>query len=179
MVEQKQQTEVKKQENKMRQIRIEKVVLSIGATAENLEKGFKLLERLSGKKPVKKTSHKRIPGLNVRPGLEVGCMVTLRGKQTEQLLKRLLESEDNQIKQKQISENTFSFGIPEYIEIPGIQYQRDIGIIGLDVTVTFSRKGKRIVKKRIKKKKRIPKKQHVSPQEIASYLQNKFQTNII
>ena len=55
------QKEVK--ENPMREIKIEKVVLSIGGIGENLEKGFKLLSILTNKKPLKTKSKKRIPTL--------------------------------------------------------------------------------------------------------------------
>ena len=165
-------------ENKMRKIKIEKVVLSIGGKAEELEKGVKLLGRLTGKKVVKRKSRKRIPTLGVRPGLEVGCMVSLRGKEAEEILKRLLVTIDNQIKEKQILSNSFSFGIKEYIEIPGTEYQRDIGIIGFDVSVAFARSGKRVIRKKIKRGK-LPKKQQVTKEEIIDFLKNKFNVNIL
>ncbi len=159
--------------NKMQEIAIEKVVLSVGGTAEELEKGYKLLSRMTGKTPSRRMSKKRIPALNVRPGLEVGCLVTLRGKEADEMLKRLLLSIDSELKEKQFSENSFSFGIKEYIEIPGMEYQRDIGIIGFDVTVAFARPGKRVARKKIKMG-RLPKKHHISPSEIIKFMQEKF-----
>jgi large subunit ribosomal protein L5 len=166
-----------KEENIMRKIKIEKVVLNIGGIAESLEKGVKLLSRLTGKKPKKVKSNKRIPSLNVRPGLEVGVFVTLRREEATEILKRLLSAEENKLKKKQISENSFSFGIKEYIEIPGFQYQRDIGIIGLDATVTFVRAGKRITRRKSKQGK-LPKKQHISKEEIIKFMEDNFQTTI-
>ena len=129
--------------NVMREIKIEKVVLSIGATGEDLEKGFKLLKIITNRKPAKMRSKRRIPSLGVRPGLEVGAVVTIR-KDMGLMLKKMLVAIDNILKKKQMSENNFSFGIKEYLEIPGMEYQRDIGIIGLDVTVVFKRSGRRI-----------------------------------
>jgi len=70
-------------QNPMREIKIEKVVLSIGGTANDLEKGFKLLGLITGKKPAKMRSKKRIPSLGVRPGLEVGTVITLRKEAEE------------------------------------------------------------------------------------------------
>ena|SRR3989344_5367940 len=165
------------EENKMQEIKIEKVVLNIGGTAENLDMGIKLLERISGRKASKKKSTKRIPSLGVRPGLEVGCLVTLRGEEAVEILKRLLAAISNIIKRGQISKNSFSFGIKEYIEIPGMHYQRDIGIMGLDVSVSFARPGKRTARKKIKAG-RIPEKQHVSQQEIIKYMEDNFHTII-
>ncbi len=163
--------------NPMEEIKIEKVVLSVGGTGENLEKDVKLLKILSGRTPAKMKSRKRIPSLGVRPKLEVGALVTIR-KNPEEILKKMLAAENNTLKRKQISENTFSFGIKEYIEIPGVEYQRDIGIRGLDVTVTFKKAGKRVKLKKIKKGK-LPKRQKVSKEEIIKFMEGKFNTKFV
>jgi large subunit ribosomal protein L5 len=164
-----------KLENPMRKIKIEKVLLSSGATGDDLAKAKKLLEFVSGKKAQIQTSQKRIPEFDVRPGLEVGTRVTLRGEEAIALLRRLLGALDNEIKKKQVSENHFSFGIKEYIEIPGIEYQRDIGIRGFNVTVVFIRPGVRAKLKKIKRGK-LPKKQFISKDEIINYMKEAFKT---
>ena len=161
----------------MREIEIEKIVLSVGAVGDQLEKAVKLLSLITGKKPTKRKSRKRIPTLGVRPGLEIGGLVTIRKKDIFPLLKRLLEVIDNKLKEKQISKNGFSFGIKEYIEIPGMEYQRDIGILGFDVSVAFKRKGKRVRERKIKYAK-IPKKQEVEKEEIIRFMIEKFSTQI-
>ncbi len=164
-------------ENKMRKIRMEKVVLSVGGTAENLEKGAKLLNILTNRKPSRRMSRKRIPSLGVRPKLEIGAVVTIR-KNPEVILKRVLLAIDNTIRKKQIVENNFSFGIKEYIEIPGMEYQRDIGIMGFDVTVVFERAGRRVKMKKIKTG-RVPKRQAISKEEIIKYMEDNFQTRFV
>lgn len=158
----------------MRKIKIEKIVLNVGGTADGLEKGFKLLKFLTKKQPAKIKSRKRIPTWGVRPGLEVGAVVTLRKDFTD-FLKKLLVSIDNTLKAKQISENNFSFGIKEYIEIPGVEYQRDIGIIGFDVTVVFKRNGRRVGQRKIKRGK-VSKKQTITKEEIIKFMEDNFQT---
>ena len=163
------------EENSMRKIRIEKIVLNVGGIAENLEKGFKLLSFITKRKPAKMKSKKRIPSLEVRPGLEVGAVVTIR-KNKEELLKRLLAAIENTLRKKQISINNFSFGIKEYLEIPGMEYQRDIGIAGLDVTIVFKRAGRRVRLKKMKKGK-ISKKQIITKEEIIKFMEDNFQTN--
>jgi len=167
----------KNQINPMRKIELEKIVLSIGGTGEELEKGFRLLKILTGRTPAKMQSRKRIPSLGVRPKLEVGVVVTIR-KNPEETLRKMLSALDNTLKKSQISENNFSFGIKEYIEIPGTEYQRDIGIRGLDVTVTFKRAGKRVKLKKIKKGK-IPKKQAITREEIIKFMEENFKTKFI
>ncbi len=161
--------------NSMRTIKIEKVILSAGATGDNLAKAKKLLEIVSSKKAQIIASQKRIPEFDVRPGLEVGTRVTLRGKEAVELLRRLLGALDNKLKVNQVSDNHFSFGIKEYIEIPGMEYQRDIGIRGFNVTVVFIRAGTRVRLKKIKRGK-MPKKQHITKEEIVNYMQEVFKT---
>lgn len=164
-------------ENPTRKIRIEKVVLSIGGTGEPLEKGVKLLAMITGRKPAKMKSNKRIPTFGVRPKLEVGTVVTIR-KDTTDFLKRMLTAVENRLKRKQISINNFSFGIKEYIEIPGMEYQRDLGVIGLDVTVVFKRMGRKVSQRKIKRGK-IPARQRISKDEIIKFMEENFQTEFV
>ena len=168
-------TSKEKTELVMRQIKIEKIVLSVGGTGEHLEKGFKIIEILTGKKPAKMRTKKRIPSLDIRPNLEVGAVSTIR-KNLDEFLKRMLAAVDNNLKKSQISENNFSFGIKEYIEIPGIEYQRDVGIVGLDVTVVFKRAGRRVGLKKIKRGK-VSKRQKITKEEIIKFMEENFQTN--
>jgi large subunit ribosomal protein L5 len=163
--------------NPMQEIKIEKVVLSMGAVGEDLEKAVSLLKLLTNRKVAKTASRKRIPTLGVRPGLEIGCVVTIR-KEAEETLKQMLAAIDNQLKRKQISTNNFSFGIAEYIEIPGVEFQREIGIMGLDVTVVFKRTGRRVRLKKMKRGK-IPKRQMISKEEIIKFMEDKFGTEFV
>lgn len=158
----------------MRKIRIEKIVFNVGGIADELEKGVKLLKIITGANPAKLKSRKRIPSLGVRPGLEVGAVVTIR-KNADETLRRMLSAIDNTLKTKQISENNFSFGIKEYIEIPRMEFQRDIGIKGLDVTVVFKRAGRRV---RIRKAKagKIPKRQTITREEIIKFMEENYNT---
>ncbi len=161
--------------NPMREIKIEKVILSIGGTGDYLEKGHKLLKYLTEKNPMKTHAKKRIPTWSVRPGLEVGTIVTLRGSEKEDFLKRMLATVDNQLKKKQVSENTLAFGIKEYIEIPGVEYQREIGIMGFDVIITFKRAGRRVKLRKIKQGK-VGKKQIITKEEIIKFMEENFHT---
>ena len=162
-----------KEKNIMRNIRLEKVALNCGGTEDKFERGVKLLGILTGRKIREVASTKRIPTFGVRPELKTGSMVTLRGKNKEELLKRLFGAVNNKINKKKIVENHFSFGIKEYLEIPDMEYQRDIGIMGLDVTAVFRRAGKRVALKKIKSGK-VPIKQRVTKEEIIDYLTNKL-----
>ena len=141
------------------------------------EKGYKLLQKISKEKPSRRMTVKRIPSFGIRPQMEVGCMVTLRGNKAKALLKRLLDSIDNKIKKKQIAKNQFSFGIKEYIEIPGEEYDREIGMLGFNVVVVFSRKGKRVGIKKIKRGK-LPERHHVTQDEIVQFMKENFKVRV-
>jgi large subunit ribosomal protein L5 len=146
-------SKIKKSEsdNLMREIEIEKMVLNCGGLDDKLEKSVKLLEMITNKKILKTTAKKRIPMFGLSPGKKAGCKVTLRNKEEiNLLLKRFFSATSNNILKRKIQENQFSFGIPEYIEVPGLEYKREIGIIGFEITVVFKRKGKRVKLKKIK-----------------------------
>lgn len=164
-------------ENIMRKPKLVKVVLSAGAVETELEKSAKLLGMLSEMKPqiIQAGPRTRIPAFNVRPGLELGARVTLRKEKAVKLLRRLLGAIDNTLKNSQISDNHFSFGIKEYIEIPDMEYVREFGSRGFNVTVVFERHGVRIKNKKIKNGK-LPKRQTVSKEEIIHFMKNNFKT---
>ena len=137
----------------------------------------KLLKSLDVKTPTYSAlckARKRIPIFGISPGKEIGCKITIRNKEEiDPLLKKFFVAVSNKVSKKKITEDHFSFGIHEYIEIPGFDYQRDIGIMGFEITVVFKRKGKRISLRKIKQEK-LPKKQHVTKEEIVDFLKQKF-----
>ena len=164
----------------MKTIKIEKITLNIGSGKDQskLEKSMKLLKELTGIKPVKTLSTKRIPGWGLRLGLPIGCKLTLRNDAAKKLLIRLLESRDNQLIPKQFDNGgNLAFGIPEYIDIPDIKYDPDIGILGLEVCVTLERPGFRIKRRKIQKKK-IPLKHRISKEESMEFMKKEFNIKI-
>jgi large subunit ribosomal protein L5 len=166
-------------EQVMRKIRIEKVTLNIGAgkDEEKLKKGKKLLKTITEIEAVNTFTKKRIPGWGLRPGLAIGCKITLRHQKAIEILKRLLEAKDNTLSLRNFDDKgNFSFGIAEYIDIPGIKYDPEIKIMGLEVAVTLERPGFRIKKRRVQIKK-IPKKHMITQEESVEFMKKGF--NII
>ena len=165
-----------KTENKMREIRIEKITLNIGVgqPGDNLDKAVKLLNAIANSKVVRTKTLKRIPTWGIRPKLQIGCKVTLRKEKAEELLVRLLKAVDNKINPNKFDKfGNFSFGIPEYLDIPNVSYDVEIGIIGLEVAVTLERAGYR-VKKRKHKRSKISARHIITKDEAIHFLQNKF-----
>ncbi len=166
--------------NVMRQPRIEKLTLNIGAgkDGQKLEKGVALIKAITGIEPLKTVTQKRIPNWGLRPGLPIGCKLTLRKQPAAELLKRLLVAKENTLKPQQFDAGgNISFGIPEYIEIPGVAYDPKIGIMGLEVCVTLERPGYRIKRRRMEQKK-IPKSHQVTKQDAMDYMQKHFNVKV-
>lgn len=164
----------------MKQISVEKVTLNIGAGKDQvkLEKGIKLINSIAGYMPVKTFTRKRIQEWGLRPGLPIGCKLTLRKKNALELLKRLLEARDNTLQTSNLdNEGNVSFGIKEYIDVPGVKYDPDIGIMGFQVCITLERKGFRI-KRRMIKKRVIPSDHRIKKEDAIDFMKKTFNLRI-
>ncbi|MBU5575283.1 MAG: 50S ribosomal protein L5 [Candidatus Aenigmatarchaeota archaeon] len=138
----------------MREIRINKVTINIGCKepGERLEKAKILLERITGKKAVITHARKRST-FGVAKGRPLGCKVTLRGKDAIEFLKKALDAINFTIPKKSFdTQGNFSFGIEEYINLPKVKYDPEIGMYGMDVCVTLERPGYRVSRKRLPRK---------------------------
>lgn len=164
--------------NVMKKIQIEKMTLNVGAGKDpkKLEKGVMLLKHLTGIEPVKTITQKRIPTWGLRPGLPIGCKLTIRDQERiKDLLTRFLKAKNNTLKESQLDDNgNVSFGIHEYIDIPGAQYNPDVGIMGFEVCITLRRPGFRVKVRKIQKRK-IKKSHRISKQDAIAFMKEKFQ----
>jgi len=167
-------------ENVMREIKIEKVTLNIGCggDAERIERAKTLLEMLTGRK-IAVTLSKRRSTFGVAKGKPIGVMVVLRGKPAEDFFRRALYALENKLRSSQFdNEGSFSFGIKEYIDIQGVKYSHQIGMLGLDVCVSLKRPGLRIKSRKIQKRK-IPAKHKINKEEAMNWLKGKYGVEII
>ncbi len=142
-------------ENPLREIKLAKITVNIGAgeSGLKLEKAKKLLEKLTGAKVVTTITHDRTT-FGMAKHRPIGVKTTLRGDAAQKFLKIAFQSLGNKLKPKQFdSTGSFSFGVAEYINLPGIKYDPEIGILGMDVAVSLERPGYRIKKRMIKPKK--------------------------
>ena len=163
----------------MREIRLEKITLNMGAGEPGpaLEKSQKILETISGKKVIITRTHKRTT-FGVAKKRPIGAMTTLRGETARELLEKLLQAVEETLPKTCFDKNgNFSIGIKEYIHIPGMKYDPDVGILGLDVAVTLMRPGYRVKKRRIKSGK-IGKNHRITPEESMEWIKKEFGTKI-
>jgi len=161
--------------------RIEKVVvnISVGKSGEPLEKASKVLKELTGQNPCKRKAKKTIRDFGIRKGEPIACMVTLRRQKAIEFLKKLLPVVDNKISKECLDEyGNFSFGIREHIEIPGVRYDPEIGIFGMDICVSLSRPGYRVKKRRMKKT-RIGSKHILTPEEAIIFVKEALGIEVV
>ncbi len=174
-------TEEVVKKNKMEEIRVEKVVvhMSIGGDWERLQKASKLLEQLTGRKPVIRRAKKTIKAFGISRKQPISTMVTLRGSDAEEFLKRALEAVDNRLKLSSFDERgNIAFGIKEHLMLPGVRYDPEIGVFGMDVIVHLVKPGYR-VKVRRYRRSRLGKRNIVSRQEAIDFMIRKFGVEVI
>ncbi|NHW23409.1 MAG: 50S ribosomal protein L5 [Archaeoglobales archaeon] len=137
-------------ENPMREILLEKVVinLGIGESGERLQRAEKMLSSLVSQKPARTIAKKTIKNFGIRKKETIGLKVTLRGDKAMEFLKRALQVKEMRLSRRSINAGNFSFGIAEHIDLPGVDYDPEIGIFGMDVCVSLKRRGYRIAERR-------------------------------
>lgn len=167
-------------ENKMQQIYLDKVTVNIcvGNDKSGMEKAEKLLRKLTNKTPVKNTAKKRLATWQIRPGLPIGYKVTLRGEDAKKFLAWMIESKGNKVSASSFDTfGNFSIGFHEYLDLSGVKYDSEIGIMGFEVMVTFARPGFR-VRDRVLNTKRIPLRHKVTKDEVSIYLKETFKIEV-
>jgi large subunit ribosomal protein L5 len=163
----------------MDEIRIAKVTLNVGCGGDlqKIERAKKMLEMLTHQKPAI-TQSKRRSTFGIARGKPVGVKVTLRKEKALNFLKTALKAVGNKLKISQFDEEgNLNIGIKEYIDLPGIKYSPEIGMLGFDVTVTLEKPGFRIKRRKVAKRK-IPKSKRISREEAIDWFIKKFGVEI-
>ncbi len=166
--------------NPMQEVKIAKATINIGVGegGEKLARAEKLLTTLTNQQPVRTYSKVTNPEFGIRKNQPIGCKVTLRDEKADEAIKLILNGVGNRLRSRQFDRNgNVSFGIEEHIDIPGIRYDPDIGIFGMNISVTFEKPGYRIKKRKIQRKK-VPPKHQVTPEETQEFMKEKFNIEI-
>ena len=170
----------KKAMNKMRDIVIDKLILniSVGTSGDKLTKAIKVLQDLTGQKPITSKARYTIRAFAIRRNEEIGCHVTVRGKKAEELLKLGLKVKDNELKAGAFSKTgNFGFGINEHIDL-GLKYDPNTGIYGMDFFTVLARKGKRVARRK-HQCSRLGNFQKVSKEDAQKWFVEKLGGNLI
>jgi len=167
--------------NPMKEVKLEKLTVNIcvGNDKQGMVKADKLLRKLTDKTPVKNAAKKRIATYQIRPGLPIGYKVTLRGEDAKKFLTWILDSKGKKFNSKSIDANgNFSIGFHEYLDLNGMKYDADIGIMGFEVMATFVRAGFRIKTRGLRKAK-VPQRHRVTKDEVISFMKSNFKVEVL
>lgn len=165
----------------MREIRIDKVVVNVGVgeAGEKLVKAQKVLELVTKQKSVQTLSHQAVRDWGVRRNMPIGTRVTLRGDTAEAFMKSALEIRNNRLPAYSFDpRGNFSFGIQDYTDFPGMKYDPEIGVFGMDVAVSLQRPGWR-VSRRATRHRPIPHRHRVSREEGIQFMKDHFKVEVV
>lgn len=162
--------------NPMRKVLIAKLVLNIGVgrSGESIERARLVVEDLAGQKPCSRDARESIRDFGIHKGEPIGVMATIRGARAEAVLKRLLDAKSSTLPISSFDGNgSVSFGLKEHIEIPGVRYDPDIGIFGLNASVLLERPASRVKRRHLRRTK-VGKHHRVNQDESISYFRENF-----
>ncbi|GAA0278108.1 50S ribosomal protein L5 [Halobacterium noricense] len=164
--------------HEMREPRIEKVVahMGVGQGGVDLQNAEGILEEITGQQTVRTTAKRTEPEFGIREGDPIGAKVTLRGEDAYDFLDRALPNVDLAERQFDDTGNV-SFGIEEHTDFPSQEYDPDIGIYGLDVTVNLVRPGYRVAK-RDQVSRQIPSNHRLNPEDAVAFLEANFDVEV-
>jgi large subunit ribosomal protein L5 len=165
----------------MRDIRVEKVVVNVGVgeAGEKLVKAQKVLELVTKQKSVQTLSHQAVRDWGVRRNMPIGTRVTLRGEAADVFLKAALEIRNNRLPGYSFDpRGNVSFGIQDYTDFPGMKYDPEVGVFGMDVAVSLQRPGFRIARRRVRARK-IPRRHRVSREEGMTFMKDRYKVEVV
>ena len=164
----------------MREVFVDKVVvhMGVGESGEKLSKAVDLMKQITGNSPVRSNAKKTNPAFGIRKGSPISCKVTLRGKKAGDFLDTALKIIERKVNPGQFDRSgNFSFGIEEHTDFPGMSYDPQIGIYGMDINVVLARRGIRVSRRHIEQH-RLPQKQQVNPEDALSFLKERYSVEV-
>ncbi|MFB6138607.1 MAG: 50S ribosomal protein L5 [Halobacteriaceae archaeon] len=160
--------------HEMREPRVEKVVvhMGVGEGGHELQNAEEILADVTGQEPVRTTATGDGRDFGVREGDPIGAKVTLRDEDARDFLARAFDVVDVSRRQFDDTGNV-SFGVAEHTDFPSQEYDPNVGIYGMDVTVNLVRPGYR-VSQRDKHTRPVPQGHRLTPEDAIAYLEREF-----
>ena len=167
--------------NTMRTPVIDKVIvhMGVGESGQHLVNAEEILRTITGQEVVRCFAKRTLPAFAIKKKEPIGCKVTLRGQKAQEFLEIALGIVEKSLVKSQFdSLGNVSFGIEEHTDFPGMRYDPNIGVFGMDVTVVIKRPGERICKRRIATRK-IPTNHRVTVEDAIAFLSESYGVEVI
>ena len=168
--------EQKQTDNPMTKPTLDKVTvhISVGEGGQKLINAENIVKTLTGQATVRTSAKKTQPVFAIRKGQAIGCKTTLRRERASAFLHSALETRQNFVNEYQFDESgNVSFGIVDHTDFPGMTYDPQIGIFGMDVIVSLKKPGYRVARRRAAQR-RVPIRHRVTREQAISFLQDKY-----
>jgi large subunit ribosomal protein L5 len=165
----------------MRSPIVEKVVvhMGVGESGQHLVDAEKILTAITGQSVVRTYSKRTLPAFSIKKNEPIGCKVTLRSGRAEEFLKTSLGIIEGQLRASQFDKyGNVAFGIEEHTDYPGMKYDPNIGIFGMDINVVVNRPGYRISKRRIVKRK-VPTSHRITKEDTIAFFKDEYSVEVI
>src|SRR5437867_3873845 len=162
-----------------RNVLLEKDAYKTGATLKVHVPDQKVVELVTKQKSVQTLSHQAVRDWGVRRNMPIGTRVTLRGGPAEAFLTEALSIRNNRLPGYSFdTRGNFSFGIQDYTDFQGMKYDPEIGVFGMDVSVSLQRPGWRVAR-RSNKSRRIPRRHRVTRDEGMQFMKDRFKVEVV
>jgi large subunit ribosomal protein L5 len=169
-------TEQKQTDNPMTKPTLDKVTvhISVGEGGQKLINAENIVKTLTGQATVRTSAKKTQPIFGIRKGQAIGCKTTLRRERASAFLRSSLETRQNFVHEFQFDDTgNVSFGIVDHTDFPGMTFDPQIGIFGMDVIVSLKKPGYRVARRRAAQR-RVPIGHRVTREQAISFLQNNY-----
>ena len=166
--------------NPMLKPKIEKVTVNMseGKSGAPLQQAVTILKNLTNQEPSKRAAKKTIREFGIRKGESIACLVTIREEKAKEFLRKAFYAIENKLSKYNFDrQGNFSFGIKEHIDLPGVKYAPELGIHGMDVSVSLGRAGYR-VKRKHRARSKIGKKHLLTTEEAILFIKDEFDVEI-
>lgn len=141
---------------------LHKVVINIGMgeaiqNAKTMDNAVRDLRDITGQKPVITKAKRSVATFKLREGMQIGCMVTLRGERMYYFLDKLMNVALPRLRDFQgVSADAFdgrgnyTLGIREQLVFPEIDYDKVDKVRGMEITIVTTARtdeeGRRLLK---------------------------------
>ncbi len=133
-------------DNIMEVPKLEKIVINVGMKeavndSRALQRAAKILQEVTGQKPVQTKARKSIAGFKIREGMPIGVMVTLRKKVMYDFLDKFINLSLPKVRDFQgvpvkfDRHGNYNLGIKEWTIFPETEYLTGEKVSGMNITI--------------------------------------------